>query len=90
MKDQEQLQIIPAANIHKLASRGVMALRHKQVAMRSMAQAVYSLASGEHGELSSAQLQEIVELADSIRQMADEAAAGMNQLCEQINVSRMG
>lgn len=79
-------------SLHRTATRGVMKLRHKQVAIKAMAKSILAKISGEEGDLTQQTMTDIVELAEALLETAEESSAGMIQLCDRLNssVERLG
>lgn len=74
-------------SLHRTATRGVMKLRHKQVAIKAMAKSILVKVSGEEGELTQKTMDDIVELAEALLETAEESSASMIQLCDCLNSS---
>ena len=82
-------QITPGneLSLHRTATRGVMNLRHKQVAIKAMAKSILDKISGAEGEPTQQTMIDIVELAEALLETAEESSASMIQLFDRLNAA---
>lgn len=74
-------------SLHRTATRGVMKLRHKQVAIKAMAKSILDKISGVEGEPTQQTMMDIVELAEALLETAEESSTSMVLLCDSLNSS---